>query len=504
MTWWVRITHSSCSCLFSLPRGLQTPEHFGLYHNHVTLSHHMLAAQGSMPFSDALLASICNKHETEKALQSALTIASPAPSTTAGQPLPTSPARLAPLSRLTKVELEVLTEMRKTDAVMRRVIREEQWEIAATRWNTFVVQYEAASGRMRLHPVHGDMIKKAVALLDNQADRRLEHSFIKRAEERAAKDLDAVIPYVPVSPMTQPFSLFEEQSLREMVRTCSNPKTGVVKWQKLTTRWMCFYQASVEANAHTRLTPRSDEHLRSRWSVLKRRDKHATKEEPVEAAAADGKEEMEEEKEKAEDAQQDDDVGQDDDAESATAGMEESTAMETEQHTPAPPSQSPSTSVTPFYILGRWLTPRQAPSPPSLPPLPPLPVTPSSSSSWSSSSSILTTTAPDGPTVEPQQQQRKKWHWPEPEAQRFRELAAKSGYKWSYDEFCAQWPLELFDHVAEARFDNKNKTELKKLRTGSSTNRKRTRLAVNEDSSSSSKGARKVKQGRPHRTAKLA
>ena len=366
------------------------------------------------------------------------------------------------------------------------------------------VQYEAASGRMRLHPVHGDMIKKAVALLDNQADRRLEHSFIKRAEERAAKDLDAVIPYVPVSPMTQPFSLFEEQSLREMVRTCSNPKTGVVKWQKLTTRWMCFYQASVEANAHTRLTPRSDEHLRSRWSVLKRRDKHATKEEPVEAAAVDGKEEMEEEKEKAEDAQQDDDVGQDDDAESATAGMEESTAMETEQHTPAPPSQSPSTSVTPFYILGRWLTPRQAPSPPSLPPLPPLPVTPSSSSSWSSSSSILTTTVPDGPTVEPQQQQRKKWHWPEPEAQRFRELAAKSGYKWSYDEFCAQWPLELFDHVAEARFDNKNKTELKKLRTGSSTNRKRTRLAVDEDSSSSSKGARKVKQGRPHRTAKLA
>jgi hypothetical protein len=421
---------------FALPQRLQTYEEFGLFHNHVTLNHRMTAVQGHMPFSATLIESIVSKHTSPPppdTVVQTVTTGAASSSSTSRNSVPASP--VAPLGRMTPAERALLATLRHDDVVMQQAIRNKQWSDAAVRWNSFREQHGARLGNTQLNIVHGDHIKLAVAALDGAANRQLEHAFIQQEELRAQRAFDEVVPYVGVSPLVQHFTPLEDAHLRLMVEAFTSVK-GVISWQKVTKRWMLTYKAQVEANAVLRLVPRSDESLRSRWSVLKTR---AAKKRPA-------RKDVTTESVMPADSEADGDAA----AEVDDNGKKEpaSDAVQPTSSSAAPPAQR---SVLTSML--EWLN-VSAP-----PPLPPPPALVSSSSAYAALPPAVVT-------------EQKDWHWGEKATRLFNQLGRQCEYNWTYDEFCAVWPVEEYGHVSESRWRNKQRIERQHLRTGSRVKRK--------------------------------
>ena len=437
---------------FTLPAALYTYEDFGLYHEHVTLGQRMVAVQGHMPYSDMLLANIISKHTPA---------ARPIPETPTGCP-PTASDALssAPLSRMSTAERAVLATLRRDDLVMQQAIRDKLWADAAVRWNSLCAQCGGKVGDTAVNRVHGDLIRQAVAALDNSENRRIEHLFIQQAEQRAAKALDDVIPYVPVSPVIQPWSRFEDTFIREMVGAYTNSK-GQVSWQRIAKRWYLTYLSQVESKKPPRVAPRTDEMLRSRWNgrLKNHRDGDAEEsefgmatedEDGVSSVVSDEKEEVKE------------------DVEVKVAHSD----------TPAVPSSAPlfSLAARPFTTLRAWMHPL------------PTATTSSTSTSSSSSSSPLPSvkqsqgaqTAQNPHPRQKPRRERRAWHWSGPATKKFIELGIPSQYQWTFDEFVAVWPTEEFGYINESRFKNKNRIEKLQLSAGSRVKDRKKRKGAGE------------------------
>ena len=181
-----------------------------------------------------------------------------------------------------------------------------------------------------------------------------------------------------------------------------------------------------------RLVPRSDEHLRSRWSVLKRRG--ASGSESGEAAVDLTASSTDAGEGEGEEDGTGDAVDESQGRRQRGRGKEEKEEDEEEQKQEKVGSGTSLMSAGMRTMLG-WLRGTQ------------VAVLPDSSPAPSSYKTIV-------------------WHWSKGATAKFNELAKDSNYSWKYDEFLAVWPAEDYGVVTEARWRNKNRIEKEYKRKG--------------------------------------
>lgn len=341
---------------------------------------------------------------------------------------------------MTEGELRLLAALMKRDPLMEEAIRMESWDDAAGRWNSFVRESAASSSDLpgydprALHPVHGDMVQKAAAVLSGRSERQLEHDFIKRAEKRADKAIAEIIPYITASPLERPFTAVEDAMLQELVPALRARKR-TNSWSRLSKRWKLIHDGQCEANIplQQRLVPRSDEHLRSRWSVLKRRSASRSNagDAPVDGGKGGGEEDGTAEV-----------LYESQEEETEEKGKEEKEEEEVKQTQEKSSASAPSFMSAGMRNMLGWLRGTQ------------VAIVPDSSPDPSSPNTMV-------------------WHWSKAATAKFNELAKDSNYKWKYDEFVAVWPAEEYGVVTEARWRNKNRIEKEHKSTGTRVKSKR-------------------------------
>jgi hypothetical protein len=486
---------------FSLPPEKKTVEHFGIHHLHVTWSERINAASDPFPFSSALVSKIfkdySGKHPllspaaVQKLIESIppstpfsstptscppLSSASspslapppfPSPSSSAlpssssltpqaPQGTPPSTVALPPTRQMTWTELELLSSLLRMDELLRDLVEAAEWDQAAGRWNSFIRQCngDPASRSVFRDPPHyvvGEVLQKGVQRLSLEKQRQ---------EEKEVMQLKASTPHIKwqfVSPAEEPFTLYEDGVLAELVAANGGRATVKVgkkkiSWRNIVSKWLTRYRAESEAGSKVCLHPRSDTVLKSHWQSLS-----------VKVSAS-------------------------------------STPSSTSSLLPPPPSTIPSSSPVSTSASAQSSecalprlpsSPLPLPSPPSTaapqPPLQPCPPTPTPTSLTSllnyflpspSSSTVLSTASPlpssstpppSSPLPHPSSPRPNRQsastykHWEEAATSCFNLLWKAHDYQWTYEQFLSAWPAEQHGAVGYHRWLNKNKRE-KRLR----------------------------------------
>ena len=503
-----------------LPRPLATVEHFGLDHPHVTLTHRMTAAQTDLTISQGQLELIMSKYSkycerpapannTRLPFQP-ITLtpnaAIPPPLTSTLGLLPTSPLRLPPHTKLSNEERKLLSWLRKYDPSMKRCVEQMNWDLAAARWNVIDEQSNGQFAGTKMHPVHGDMVKCAVAVLDGQSKRAFNKDWIEKQAEAASRDIDAVISYLPVSPHLYAFTPFEDMKLQQIVKA-SSASRKTVDWKSAAKRWREVYNCQVEANSDLKVRPRDGEMLRSRWGVIRKyvaAAAAAEEETTATGTTADGSAGDAVDQTDVHSAWDGDasDVGSISDlGADADMGKEERqpwrpgllargltflglpptfTAMSTGASSSLSSSSSSSSSASPVPSASASST-ANAPSS----------AAPSSAVLPAASVSAPASAKGASPRVAPAE----RWHWGEPATNAFIALGTPSGFQWTYDEFKGQWDAKQFFEVDQTRWQNKNRTEKLFATTGSRVkSASKRKVAGQGESSRSRKKAAKEKE----------
>ena len=348
---------------------------------------------------------------------------------------------LPPVRRMTPAEQRLLSDVIRHDTVMRDAIHHQQWDVAASRWNSFIQRCSSDSLATRtlhgaLHATHGDVLQSAVAAIDKRREADVEHDIIRMRESMPQLHLE----YVSAS--AQPFSSYEDAVLQQLVHKFSSHHPAgrkKVDWSSLTTSWLYRHHSEVEARLTRRLLLRDKIAIKSHWQALLHRQRAVTPPDDIAAASA----------ESSSPASSPTAVSMEDNAEEPDAGIAAASASQ------------PTSALSTF---GSWLHLSFLPQPSSHSQSS---QSPSSSSSQPLPHSLATVPPLLSPpaALVPAAHSPIKGHWPPKATQRFnalREAAVCSGIKWSYDEFSKVWPAQLYGYVSRERWGAKNRTEKNK------------------------------------------
>jgi hypothetical protein len=445
---------------FVLPRRLHTKEAFGLRHHHATLSERMELASDRLPMSDDLLHRIIDSFADATTALPSAHISLLVQTTPAGtdactdfktadtdQPLHSghehsnadrAVSLLPPVRRMTPTEQRLLSDIIRHDTLMRDVIHNQQWDVAASRWNSFIQRCSSdplASRTLRgaLHAAHGDVLQSAVAAINKRRETDVEHDIVRMREGIPHLHLE----YVSAS--QQPFTSYEDTVLLQLVEKCtSNPSAGKKKidWSSIATSWLYRHHSEIEAGLARHLLLRDKNTLKSHQQTLLKR---------LAAPAAE--------------------------SESGGAPTDPTPPLLTadvpmdDDEPNLPVSQTSALSTIGSWIRLSFLdaTPQSSSQSSSS----------SSSSPSSSSSTVPSVRAPHPSPAFAHAAARSpiKGKWPPKATQRFNALHEETlsrHAKWTYDEFCKLWPADVFGHVSRDRWIAKNRTE-KNKRTESGT-----------------------------------
>lgn len=416
------------------PRRLQVEEHFGVMHHHVTQSHHIALASGELPFSDDLVNRILEQYafshplisqeEIAFLLQSTAPLVPPpplsgsathpiSPSSSTPSPPSSDPCRvLPPVSHMTVVEQRLLADVMRHDDLMRDAVKKGEWDIAASRWNSFVTRCSTEriiheNLRQAMHLVTGDVLRKAVVAINKRAEVESEKKAI------ALKATLSTLTFDYLSPLQSPFTEYENTVLLLYVKkystTSKSRAKDIIRWKELTSAWLVRHQAERESLQVNRLILRAEKVLRSHYQTLSKAVKRvltSTGDAPALSASED-------------------------------AGA--LTIAQSPMHSTSAPASSSSPSALASDAVST-ASPLDAPrlDPPSQPPASPLP--------------CVHHLPPHLPSTK----------WSAPATVRFNQLCAERGYRWNYQEFNKVWPhIELGD-VSHERWAAKNRIEREK------------------------------------------
>lgn len=370
------------------------------------------------------------------------------------------------------IELHLLSQLQNSDPIMHDAIAEEQWDVAASRWNTFLQQchgdpFLRDSVRHHLHRVHSEVIRAGVTANMKRREQEVENDII------ALKASHVSIDWNPVSASKVPFSTYEDDVLATLVKSHTNKRSKCkINWVNITSVWLAQYHAEVDAGQVNRLRPRAKDTLKAHWQTVRQAQlqrlaggNSTPAAPPINTPA--------------------------------NSSSSSSTTVSTMPSAPLPliplPSVSTPSDLTPSSLAAAATSPS--------PPAAAAPVSPEGVVSVSSSPSAVasriaevastaahcvrqlfssqftpstvTSATPDAPppssTSSTPHTARAggtspshKWHWAEDATRHFNELLDQRNYHWSYEEFAALWPTHLYGHVDRIRWSNKNKTEKKK------------------------------------------
>ena len=451
---------------FALPPRLITQEQFGLRHHHVTLSERMALAGDAFPLSDELLHRIIDQFVFNNAALPTAQLTRLA--TASNDEAPLSPASgeekkadsveggvaaavtvtvitggavHGPQRRMTAMEQRLLAEVMQCDPLMREAVHRGQWDIAASRWNSFIqrcTKDPTANQALRavLHAAHGEVLQTAVAAINKRRAQQMEYDLI------SMKASLPTITWSYVTPGDAAISMYEDAVLVQLVTnhtTKLDGKKARIDWKALSTAWLYRYRGEEEAGAVNRVRCRSEKVLKSHHQALVLRQRRQT-----EAAAA-----LPPEQPSASAMLPAASAGPAigcpatqtaASSSSATSSLTPPTASTALTAPAAPTSSSSAASCVMQWLRGvsgqassslsaAASSPPSQPAPHSLPPPAPLSLRPGSA------------------------------HWSTAATAKFKALFAAHNYRWTYEQFNAVWPQQEFGFVSNQRWVAKNRIE---------------------------------------------
>jgi len=269
---------------FSLPRISSNPEHFGVLHDHVTLSERIVSASDTLPFSAVLVELLVAEYALSSnviphAQKTITEFMDTAPvelydetKSHEEQTQPVTPSLSVTTECMSYRELNMLQKLYKHDTLMKQLLDDNQWNIAASRWNTFVdylKKHETLKNQVQdvLHCITGDMIQKGMNALQARHNRQREERTI------TIQNNHPLISYKAVPASKTKFSEYEKAMLNQQVHNKTDRKTGLINWREIGSVWTSKYTAEMEAGQATHLLPRDIDSLKSMHQTTMRKKK---------------------------------------------------------------------------------------------------------------------------------------------------------------------------------------------------------------------------------------
>ena len=275
---------------YTPPIPIKVVEHFGILHDHVTLTDKMNKASDTFPFLNTLIELIVSRHAATIPLHNVLPkaqstidhfitktprlISAPGdvnPSASLSLdaedvPSASSATRgiLPPCQRLTFTELSLLHSLIQQDTMIEKFITNDQWELAASRWNSFLKQANESYADFKgLHLATGEIIEKAVKSLENREEVDIERKMVQ--EQRKHPEID----YKVVSAAEAKFTEYEKHSLIQLVSRNTNQHSVSgkprINWNQVNLRWQMQYTAEISVDQKNHLHPRLKDVLKTQY-----------------------------------------------------------------------------------------------------------------------------------------------------------------------------------------------------------------------------------------------
>lgn len=172
---------------------------------------------------------------------------------------------------MTVVEQRLLADVMRHDDLMRDAVKKGEWDIAASRWNSFVTRCSTEriiheNLRQAMHLVTGDVLRKAVVAINKRAEVESEKKAI------ALKATLSTLTFDYLSPLQSPFTEYENTVLLLYVKkystTSKSRAKDIIRWKELTSAWLVRHQAERESLQVNRLILRAEKVLRSHYQTL--------------------------------------------------------------------------------------------------------------------------------------------------------------------------------------------------------------------------------------------
>ena len=281
---------------YSPPQQIPVIEHFGILHPHVTLTEKLKKASDKLPFHNDLVELIVSQYSASIPVHSVLPKAQisidhfvkktpkqlPQPiasTSTASSSLSlytevasTSSSIggrvLPPAQRLVLGELSLFQAVIQKDELMQQLTTEEQWDVAASRWNAFIDHATKQCPEIKgLHMATGEIIEKAMKALQSREEVNVERKMIEEQHTHPG------IPYTAISASEQKFSEYEKNVLIQLVPRHTNKQTKSgkprIEWSQVSFRWQNMYTAEMLAKQQAHLYPREKEVLKTQYANIR-------------------------------------------------------------------------------------------------------------------------------------------------------------------------------------------------------------------------------------------
>jgi hypothetical protein len=119
--------------------------------------------------------------------------------------------------KMTPTEQRLLSDVLRHDELMREAVIKQEWDMAASRWNSFIQRCCKDSQlsnivRTALHAVHGDILRSAVAAINTRREAEAEHQII------SMKATQPELKWDYVAPAMHQFTPYEDVTLIDLVK----------------------------------------------------------------------------------------------------------------------------------------------------------------------------------------------------------------------------------------------------------------------------------------------